>query len=223
MRIPSLKSWFIYGSVYAAGFATCAVFAIHFLYTIHFLHSSNSVSVSKTASHFAAPYLFNPQPAAFDFAAVSKDHSSLKFEEFRGRVVILNIWATSCGPCLAEMPSLGKLAAHYSTNKDVAIICLSDESAEKVFKNRLAQDSEAPLFSLDGHPLPDVYQSKAIPATFVIDTHGMIINQHVGAADWSDPAVIKFIDSLRQSLNNTAATKIPFPQNMEMALAQNKK
>jgi thiol-disulfide isomerase/thioredoxin len=198
MRMPSFKSWIIYGAVFAAGFAAAMTYSVWFLYHIHFFHSSNSASKAAAPSYFQPPYLFSPQPAVFDFAAVGQDATPIKFEQFRGRVVILNIWATSCGPCLAEMPSLGKLAAHYSTNSGVAVICLSDESAAKVFKNRLARDSEAPIFSLDGHPLPDIYQSKAIPATFVIDTHGMIINEHVGAADWSDPSVIKFIDSLTQ-------------------------
>ena len=201
MRMTSFKSWIIYGAVFVAGFATCAAYTIHFLYRIHFLHPSSSASQPATHSYLQPPYLFAPQPATFDFVVVGKDASPIKFEQFRGRVVILNIWATSCGPCLAEMPSLGKLAAHYSTNSDVAIICLSDESAAKVFKNRLARDSEAPIFSLDGHPLPDIYTSRAIPATFVIDTRGLIINEHVGAADWSDPSVIKFIDSLTQRPN----------------------
>ena len=102
---------------------------------------------------------------------------------------------------MAELPSLGKLAAHYSPDKDVAVICLSQESANAIFKNSGALDSEAPIFSLDEHQLPSVYKTGGIPATFVIDTHGMIVLKHVGAADWSHPSVIKFIDSLRQRPN----------------------
>jgi thiol-disulfide isomerase/thioredoxin len=198
MRTPSFKSWIIYGAVFVAGFATCAAYTIHFLYRIHVFHSSSSAGQSAAHSYLQPPYLFAPQPATFDFVVVGKDAAPLKFEQFRGRVVILNIWATSCGPCLAEMPSLGKLAAHYSTNADVAVICLSDESAGKVFKNSLARDSEAPIYSLDGRPLPSVYQLGAIPVTFVIDTNGVIVVRHVGAADWADQSVVEFIDSLRE-------------------------
>jgi thiol-disulfide isomerase/thioredoxin len=203
MRISSFKSWIICGAAFAVGFATCSAYSIWFLYHIHFLHSSNSASKPAAHSYLQPPYLFTPQPAVFDFVAVGQDATPIKFEQFRGRVVILNIWATSCGSCLAEMPSLGKLAAHYSTNSDVAVICLSDESAAKVFKNRPARDSEAPIFSLDGHPLPSVYQSRAIPATFVIDPSGMIVVRHVGAVDWSDQSVIEFVDSLRQRPNKS--------------------
>ncbi|MGA9452187.1 MAG: TlpA disulfide reductase family protein [Verrucomicrobiia bacterium] len=135
--------------------------------------------------------------AAFDITAVGRGSTSFNFQEYRGRVVVLNVWATWCSPCMAELPNLGKLAAHYSADKDVTVICLSQESADTIFKNRGAQDSQAPIYSLSGHPLPDVYQTDAIPATFVIDKKGMIVAKYIGAADWSAPSVIAFIDSLR--------------------------
>ena len=152
---------------------------------------------------FSPPEFFTPQPAGFDIAAVGRNATPLNFKDYRGRVVVLNIWATWCPPCMAELPSLGKLAAHYSTNKDVAVICLSQESADTVFKSRGAQASEAPIYALSGDRLLGVYQTDAIPATFVIDRQGMIVAKHVGAANWSDPSVIKFIDSLRERPDTT--------------------
>ena len=100
-------------------------------------------------------------------------------------------------PCMAELPSLGKLAAHYSTDKDVAVVCLSQEPMNTVFKNTRAISSGAPLYCLSGQSLPGVYKTDGIPATFVIDKNGMIVFEHVGSADWSHSSVIKFIDSLR--------------------------
>lgn len=153
--------------------------------------------------HLAPPDFPIQQPAEFDFAAVGKNATPLNFADYRGRIVVLNIWATWCMPCMAELPSFGKLAAHYSGDKDVAVICLSQESADTIFKSRGALDSEAPIFSLSGHPLPSIYKTDSIPATFVIDKRGMIVFKHVGSTDWSHPSVIKFIDSLKQMPNHS--------------------
>jgi thiol-disulfide isomerase/thioredoxin len=142
-------------------------------------------------------FLTTPNPAAFDITAVGTGAAPFNLQDYRGRVIVLNVWATWCSPCMAELPGLGKLAAHYSADKDVAVICLSQESADTIFKNRGARDSQAAIYSLSGHPLPDVYETDAIPATFVIDRKGLIVAKHIGAADWSAPSVIAFIDSLR--------------------------
>jgi thiol-disulfide isomerase/thioredoxin len=156
---------------------------------------SNAAQLESALS--PSDFLIPPRPAGFGITAVGRGSTSFNFQDYRGRVVVLNIWATWCSPCMAELPSLGKLAAHYSANKDVAVICLSQESADTIFKNRGAQDSQAPIYSLSDHQLPDVYKTDAIPATFVIDRKGMIVAKHIGAADWSAPSVIAFIDSLR--------------------------
>ena len=104
---------------------------------------------------------------------------------------------------MAELPSLGDLAAHYANDKDVAVVCVSKELPETIFKNAGALRSGAPLYSIDGAGLPDVYVSDQgvpmtmIPVTFIIDPQGTIAFRSVGSADWADPTVFKFIDSLK--------------------------
>ena len=161
--------------------------------------SSNAAQLESALS--PPDFLTPPPPAVFDLTAVGRDSAPFNFRDYRGRVVVLNIWATWCSPCMAELPSLGKLAAHYSADEDVAVICLSQESADTIFKHRGAQDSQAPIYSLSGHQFPDVYETDAIPVTFVIDRKGMIVAKHIGAANWSTPSVIAFIDSLRRRPN----------------------
>ena len=161
-------------------------------------------NAEQPGSALSPPELFTPpHPAGFDIPAVGRGSTPFNFQDYRGRVVVLNVWATWCSPCMAELPSLGKLAAHYSADKNVAVICLSRESADTIFKSRGAQDSQAPIYSLSGHQLPGVYQTEVIPATFVIDRKGMIVAKHIGAADWSAPSVIALIDSLRKRPDTT--------------------
>jgi thiol-disulfide isomerase/thioredoxin len=153
----------------------------------------------------AAPvfYIFSPRQAELDFSVVGTDGKPLDLKDYRGRVVVLNVWATWCVPCMVELPSLGKLAAHYSGEKDVVVICLSQEPKSTVFRDTEAISSGAPLYSSDGQQLPSVYKTDGIPATFVIDKNGMIVFGHVGSANWDHPSVIKFIDSVRQRSNKS--------------------
>ena len=80
--------------------------------------------------NFGPPDIFIRRPADFDFAAVDASEKRLNFNDLRGRVIVLNVWETRCVPCLAELHTFAKLAAHYSADKDVAVVCLSMEPAK---------------------------------------------------------------------------------------------
>ena len=194
MRIPSPKSWLIFG----AGFVTCIVCIIALIFGAYYFWLKPTEAKMLKGLAFPPPEFFTPQPANFDITAVGRDNKPLNLQSYRGRVVVLNVWATWCPPCIAELPRLGTLAAHYSADGDVAVICVSEESTNTVFKSQAAQESHAPIYSLSGHHLPSVYETDAIPATFVINKQGMIVAKHIGGADWSASSVTAFIDSLRQ-------------------------
>jgi thiol-disulfide isomerase/thioredoxin len=191
MRFPSFKSWLIF----AAGFASCVVCLIAFIFSAYFFWLKPMQR--GIGANLSEPDFFSPKPASFDLAAVGKQNTHLKLEEYRGRIIVLNVWATWCGPCMMELPSLGKLAAHYAGSPEVVVVCVSQEPSDIVFRNQAAQDSGAPLYSLNGPDLPRIYETDGIPATFVIDPQGMIVFKHVGAADWFAPSVTNFIESLK--------------------------
>lgn len=123
MRIPSLKSWLIFG----VGFASCIVCIIALNYsTYYFWRKHMQEKLLKQVFQLSPPEFFTSHPADFSLSAVGADGKHFDFREYRGRVVVLNIWATWCGPCMAELPSVGKLAAHYSADKDVAVVCITE-------------------------------------------------------------------------------------------------
>jgi thiol-disulfide isomerase/thioredoxin len=155
------------------------------------------------------PRFFAPHPAEFNFTAVGKGVDPLDFKAYRGRVVVLNVWATWCQP--GELSSFGRLAAHYSDDEDVAVVCVSQDPTNIVFKNTEAMSSGAPLYCLSGQRLPAVYKANGIPTTFVIDRSGMIVFEQTGYADWSHPSVIKFIDSLRKRSNTEPEPSVTSP------------
>jgi thiol-disulfide isomerase/thioredoxin len=155
------------------------------------------------------PRFFTPHPAEFNFTAVGKGVEPLDFKAYRGRVVVLNVWATWCQP--GELSSFARLAAHYSDDEDVAVVCVSQEPTNTVFKNKGAMSSGAPLYCVSGQRLPGVYKTNGIPATFVIDKNGMIVFEQVGYFDWSHPSVIKLIDSLRKRSNTAPEPSVTAP------------
>jgi thiol-disulfide isomerase/thioredoxin len=195
MRIPSLKSFLIF----AAGFVSCVAGIVIFTFSAYHLWIKPMQTKMLKRMNSTPPRFFAPHPAEFNFTAVGKGVDPLDFKAYRGRVVVLNVWATWCQP--GELSSFAKLAAHYSDDEDVAVVCLSQEPTNTVFKNKEAMSSGSLLYCVGGQRLPAVYKTNGIPATFVIDKNGVIVFEQVGYLDWSHPSVIKLIDSLRKKSN----------------------
>jgi thiol-disulfide isomerase/thioredoxin len=196
MRIPSLKSFLIF----AAGFVSCVAGIVVFIFSAYHFWIKPMQAKGLKYMNSTPPRFFSPHPADFNFTAVGKDVEPLDFKAYRGRVVVLNVWATWCQP--GELSSFGRLAAHYSDDEDVAVVCLSQERTNIIFKNKEAMSAGVPLYCVSGQRLPAVYKTNSFPpATFVIDKNGTIVFEQTGYSDWSHPSAIKFIDSLRKKSN----------------------
>ena len=122
------------------------------------------------------------------------DGAPATLADFTGKAIVLNFWATWCGPCVAEMPSLDRLRKALSADP-VAFVLISNEDAATIraflakksfsLTSYRSQTSPTGLFATDG-----------IPTTFIVAPDGRIIVRHVGMARWDDPAVVAFIRSL---------------------------
>jgi thiol-disulfide isomerase/thioredoxin len=196
MPLPSFKSTLFF----AAGFVSCLLCLAGLVFGSYCFRLWPAVSYDQTAlgQRLAPPTFTLPHPAEFHFTIFdARNNKPVDFQNYQGRVIVLNFWATWCLPCQSELPCLGKLAGHYGGQNDVAVVCVSAELPAVISKSSAALESHAPLYSLNGQPPPKVYQSDTMPATYLIDKKGRIVFQQVGPADWSDASVIKFIDSLR--------------------------
>ena len=124
------------------------------------------------------------------------DGEAVVLERYRGKTVLLNLWATWCGPCVAEMPSLAAL--HDSIDRDdIAIVLVSMEDAGTV---RSFFDRKG--FSLPAYvaaDLPAVFESRGIPATFIFDSEGTIVFSHIGAANWDSDDCRDFLSAIADS------------------------
>jgi thiol-disulfide isomerase/thioredoxin len=135
-------------------------------------------------------------PADFDWSLRDLDDRVVSFARFKGKAVFLNIWATWCGPCVGEMPSIAQLAKEPRlAGKGIQFVCVStDDSSEKV--QRFLEGKDWSMTFLRAETLPDAFRTEGIPATFLIAPDGWIAASEIGATDWHEPRVVAFLEKL---------------------------
>lgn len=136
------------------------------------------------------------QPAEYSWTLRGLDGKPVSFEQFKGKPVFLNVWATWCPPCVREMPSIARLAADPKL-KGVAFVCVSvDEQTETV--KRFLEGKGWPMTVLRAEGLPSVFSTDGIPATFIIAPDGKVVASEVGSADWDEPEVVAMLEDLQK-------------------------
>ena len=117
------------------------------------------------------------------------------FNTAKGKVVVINFWATWCPPCIAEMPSLDLLYQNYKNNDDVVFLFVSNEKISVIKKFMSEKEFSFNVYqSLTEYP--NEFDVTSIPRTFVIDKKGKIVIDKSGAADWNSERVTSTIDAL---------------------------
>jgi thiol-disulfide isomerase/thioredoxin len=136
------------------------------------------------------------EKASYNWSLLDLQDRPGSFQQFKGKVVFLNIWATWCGPCVREMPSIARLAEDPRLEgKGVAFVCVSiDDSTDKV--RDFLQDKSWKMTFLRSQEVPPVFATDGIPATFIIAPDGRIAASLVGASKWDRPAVVEQLEKL---------------------------
>jgi thiol-disulfide isomerase/thioredoxin len=141
------------------------------------------------------------EKADYTWALTDLADRPASLSRFKGKAVFLNVWATWCGPCVSELPSIAKLASDPRLkDKNIAFVCVSiDDSAAAV--SRFLEDKGWPMIFLRAGAgrVPSVFYSDGIPATFVIAPDGRIAAVEIGAVDWHEPRVVAFLEKLAAS------------------------
>ena len=118
-------------------------------------------------------------------------------DQFRGRVVLLNFWATWCGPCRVEMPAMEKLYRTFS-RKDFEILAVSTDpqgpAVTKPFQQQIG--FTFPVLHDADFQIGLRYGARTLPMTFLIDRQGIIQKRIFGARDWNTPEGRRLVQSL---------------------------
>jgi peroxiredoxin len=155
----------------------------------------------------------NPRRArenyAPDFSFTSADGDYITLEDLRGKVVVLDFWATWCGPCTSSVPDLRNLHRKYVTNQSFVMIGVSADFDEQVWRDFTAQNKMLWTHYLDkDRKIQRAFGIHAYPTYLVIDHEGILRFQSIGAGYRS---AIGLEDAIRKQLmlaaKNTAAAR----------------
>jgi len=148
------------------------------------------------------------EKAAYNFTLTGLDRSTLDFETLKGKVVFINMWATWCPPCVAEMPSIQSMYDKYKDNPNVVFAMVSFDKDPKKAENFVdKKDFSMPIYFPNATQIPKVYESNGIPTTFVIDKEGYIAYKKIGMANYNSNSFTDFMDKLLESKSSLLPSK----------------
>jgi thiol-disulfide isomerase/thioredoxin len=135
----------------------------------------------------------------FDFSIQDLQGNKIPFEQFRGKVIFLNLWATWCGPCRAEMAGIENLYTKTDKSRIEFVMLSIDRDSDK---NKVISYMQSKKFSFQGFMpsgyLPKQLKVPEIPTTFIISKDGKIVRKEVGSMRYDTPKFQKFLEGLSQ-------------------------
>ena len=133
-----------------------------------------------------------PVPA---FGFTLADGTARTLADYAGQGVVLNLWATWCAPCVAEMPALDELARKVGPER-IAVLALSSDRGGAPVVERFYRERDIRSLSVLLDPRGEATRTlgaRGLPTTFVIDRGGAERARFEGAADWANPGAIELI------------------------------
>jgi len=127
------------------------------------------------------------------FSIESGGGQVFRLDELRGKVVLLNFFATWCGPCIKELPHLQDLWDHYHDREDFALLVVGREETDETISS--FKDKQGFTFPIAADPMRSVYSryaSESIPRTYLISRDGTIVYQSIGYHE-EEFARLKFV------------------------------
>ncbi len=136
--------------------------------------------------------------AAPDFTLPDLDGEPHRLADYRGKVVIVNFWATWCPPCRAEMPSMQRAWERLREQGVVMLGIDVGEDEETVFQFLADYPVEFPLLLDRDSRVIEAWGVRGLPTTFVVDPEGRLVYRAVGGRQWDSPRLLKAVLALRQ-------------------------
>ena len=126
--------------------------------------------------------------------SISNDSGSVDLSKYRGKVVVLNFWATWCPPCIEELPTLMEL---QSKMPQVAVIAISTDEDADAYKEFLTSHHLNLTTVRDGQQrISSMYGTFRYPETYVIDRNGVLRRKFIGPQTWTSPEIMDYLAKL---------------------------
>ena len=132
-----------------------------------------------------------------NFTLKNLDGKEISLNQFRGKHVLINFWATWCGPCKIEMPSLEALYERFKDKNFVLLAISNDMFGANIVKPFVkAHNINFPVLLDQRLKVSNAFGVVSLPTTFMIDPQGKIIGALFGAEDWATPSNILYFENL---------------------------
>lgn len=119
---------------------------------------------------------------------------TVSLDQYRGKVVLLNFWASWCAPCIEEIPSLEQL---HTSLPQVAILAVATDQDTDAYKQWIAQHPLKFENVLDpAQHATAAFPTDGVPETYVLDRQGRVLRKFVGPQDWTSAPIEKYLASL---------------------------
>lgn len=136
--------------------------------------------------------------ADYRFALETAGGQTVSLDDYRGDVVFVNVWASWCPPCVAEMPTIETLYDNVSGHENITFILLSmDEDKQKAVDFMEGKEFRMPYY-FPASALPDAFRSPYLPTTYVLSKQGKVVYKKEGIADYSSSNFARWIIELAQ-------------------------
>lgn len=149
---------------------------------------------------FAMPTYRQGEPSiagrmAPDFA-LELDGKAMRLADLRGKVVVLDFWASWCPPCVEEAPSLNALHERIA-DRDGLVLAISQDEDQAAYERFLTEHKIIfPTYREPGKAIPSTYGTVMIPEAYIIGRDGRIVRKMVGPQDWTKPELLSILDPL---------------------------
>lgn len=152
-------------------------------------HSPSSATTEKPSGK-------NTGASHYTLNLLDQKGNKVTLEDLKGKVVFINFWATWCGPCIVEMPSIQKLYNSLKDNKDIAFVILEIEgNKSKATKFMETKKLDLPLYYPAGKIPAELFRDR-LPTTVILDKQGKIAHIEEGLADYSGQDIVDFLNKL---------------------------
>ena len=123
------------------------------------------------------------------------DGETISLTDFEGKTIFINVWATWCAPCLAEMPNIHSLYQKVASDDIVFVMINVDDEADTARRFVEEKGYTFPVYRLT-HRLPAIYDSTVLPTTYVIAPNGKLVRKHAGMAQYDTKTFREYLERL---------------------------
>ena len=132
-----------------------------------------------------------------DFTFPDINGKVVTLSNHRGKVVLVNVWATWCPPCRREMPSMQRLYEKFKgKNFEILAVSIDSEEREAVAPFMRKMNLTFPALLDPGETIRSLYGITGVPESFIIDKQGILVKKIIGPINWATPEVFQFIQDL---------------------------